>query len=130
MFDRTVINPTQVIETSRTIHEHRAPTDQSVKLLAEFEQKAFDKLISITRLDNNAFGAVWHSFKTVEDDRFHVVCDYRLNGEKRRFEISHSRMSQADLLYEIATAVRNRLIEDLSDYLTEDLFRNAKTSFK
>ena len=42
MFDRTVIVPgrTQTEYVTREVHEHRAPTDASVKLLREMEQKA------------------------------------------------------------------------------------------
>lgn len=127
MFNRTVINPTQVVETSRTIHEHRAPTDKSVKLLAEFEQKALDKLLSITRLDCNLFQAVWHTFRTYEDDRFHIVCNYNLNHSRKEFQIHFN--GKLDPI-EIAAAVRTKLIDELSIHLTEDLFRNAKTSLK
>lgn len=127
MWDRTVINPTRVVETSRTIHEHRAPTDESVKLLMEMEQKALEKLLSITRLENNTLNAVWSTFQTFEDARFHIVCRYQLNGSAN--EIKFDFCGRPDPI-EIASVVRTRLVDELSVYLTEELFRNAKTSLK
>lgn len=60
MFDRTIEQqhvhhheapkgPTVINET-RTVHEHRAPTDESVRLLAEFEEKARARIAQTVRV--------------------------------------------------------------------------------
>lgn len=60
MFDRTIEQqhvhhhaaqkaPTVINET-RTVHEHRAPTDESIRLLAEFEEKARARIAQTVRV--------------------------------------------------------------------------------
>lgn len=44
---------TRYVDRNVTINEHRAPTDESVKLLKEMEEKAEAKLIEAIRLDGN-----------------------------------------------------------------------------
>ena len=47
MFDKIILAPgrTRTEYVTREVHEHRAPTDESVKLLREMEQKARDQVI-------------------------------------------------------------------------------------
>ena len=40
------------------VHEHRASTDESVKLLAEMEEKAREKLLAAVPLNSNQFEGV------------------------------------------------------------------------
>ena len=65
MFDRLVVLPgkTRTEYVTREVHEHRAPTDESVKLLREMEAAADAKRIASFKLDaNNLKGVieVWH----------------------------------------------------------------------
>lgn len=60
MFDRTIEQQhihhheapkgPKIVNETRTIHEHRAPTDESVKLLAEFEAKARERIAQTVRV--------------------------------------------------------------------------------
>ena len=61
MFDRTFIVPgkTRTEYVTREVHEHRAPTDASVKLLKEMEAAADAKRIVSFKLEANAMtGAI------------------------------------------------------------------------
>ena len=53
MFDMVVRNnPVRTEYVTKTIHEHRAPTDESVKLLKELEDAALDKFLGRVVVDN------------------------------------------------------------------------------
>ncbi len=78
MFDTLVVRPTQYVHT--TIKEYRAPTDESVKLLKEFEEKAEKKLIASARLDNNFVKATYHAFKDNLMMETQLVIRAEING--------------------------------------------------
>ena len=65
-----------------TITEKRAPTEDSVRLLREFEQQAKSEIIKSIRVSDNTFDCVLHMM----DD--HLSCQkmfrviYSLNGKK------------------------------------------------
>jgi hypothetical protein len=48
-----------VIRVNSEQHEHRAPTDKSVELLREMEQKAREQIISVIRAENNDIKFDW-----------------------------------------------------------------------
>ena len=50
-------------EKDVTIHEHRAPTDESVRLLNEFEEKARKNIIHKISVNENNLNAVSIIFK-------------------------------------------------------------------
>lgn len=53
MFDRYEIRPQNNVHTTKTVHEHRAPTDQSIRLLREMEEKARDSILDVIYVKNN-----------------------------------------------------------------------------
>lgn len=62
MFNTTVIHKHDTVVQSGPkqidVHEHRAPTDQSVKLLNEMEEKARKNIICKVQLDDNILNGV------------------------------------------------------------------------
>lgn len=127
MNDMTAIfvNPEQPyarhVEDRRVIHEHRAPTDESVKLLRDMEAAAQAKLISITKLESNAFSATWHLFEEPTSFSTTAICRFTLNGVEHRLEIP----IKPDWRYTpqaIAEHVRDAVALKLAEILTIDLF--------
>lgn len=55
MFDTHHHRTVQAPRYPQEIHEHRAPTDESIKLYREMETKARDALILALRVDSNEF---------------------------------------------------------------------------
>ena len=80
MFDTTIVHRTEHIPTTVHHHEHRAPTDASVKLLNEFEQAAEKKLIDATRLENNFVKATYHEFRDHLNASIVMVIRITING--------------------------------------------------
>ncbi len=66
-----------------TINEHRAPTDDSIKLLNEFTEKAQKNIIHSVRVDANHLRAIaiYYSDNIIED-RIHFHIKFSLNEKE------------------------------------------------
>jgi len=122
MFDvhRHITKP-QHITVTETRHEHRAPTDESVRLLREMEQAAKEKLISVTRLEGNTLNATWHMFNDWHADGLKAFCRFELNGAEHRMEVQIPR----ELRYkpdEIGARIWEEITKELAKILTIELF--------
>lgn len=89
MFDRTFIQPpaqNENVHVTTTVHEHRAPTDESVKILREMEEKAFAQVIDvmISKAGDNTLGVATFNRNFATDDTMVV---FSLNGCKIRATI-------------------------------------------
>lgn len=77
---------TQTHHHTATITEKRAPTDESVKLLTEFEKAALDRLLKSVRLKDCQVDCVVHQWRDVLglDDKY--LIRYRVNGKDVKVE--------------------------------------------
>lgn len=71
-----------------TVNEHRAPTDESVRLLNEMEQAAKNNLLNSIVIKDNTLNGVVFYFR--EDPmlvvgRFKYMAKFKLNGREFRF---------------------------------------------
>lgn len=73
---------------SHTVHEHRAPTDDSVRLLKEFEEAARRKIDSEVRLTDSPLDVVVRTTQDVCAQATHVVLMYSLGGERMSVNVS------------------------------------------
>lgn len=68
-------------EKSVTINEHKAPTDESVKLLNEFESRARKNIIHKVKIDENYLKAIAVYYKDdMVEFRVHFYVKFSLNG--------------------------------------------------
>lgn len=82
--DIVIIEPRPVHltnEVTKHIHEHRAPTDDSVRLLAEMEAKARDKIIEAIQVGDTTFQCVVHVQTRFDNDDVHLMAVFSLNGK-------------------------------------------------
>lgn len=110
-----IINVTQPAHTeyvTRTVHEHRAPTDESVKLLREMEQAAQAKIDQSIRLEGNGFECVVRTERDEINDQRVAVAVFVLNGKRMRAEarVGGGMRDPA----EIATALRDAVAKVLA----------------
>lgn len=99
MFNKTVIvqdRGPRHISQSTTVHEHRAPTDHSVALLAEFQEKAEAKVIKAIAVEDNKFNCVVHTMHDCGGDRFVARAIFDLNGHKMHVDADVSGIEVAD----------------------------------
>ena len=73
---------TERVHEHVTVHEHRAPTDESVKLLREMEQAARDKVVQAIRLENSPIDCVVHAQMDALNVRRDFCVFVRINGQK------------------------------------------------
>ena len=68
------------------VHEHRAPTDASVRLLREMEDKATKNLLSRSIINNNILNCKWSVFYSAENFSKIAMCEFILNGKVIAFK--------------------------------------------
>ena len=69
------------------IHEHKAPTDESMRMLDEFKKEAIDNIIDNIKLKDTVLDTtiVYTSENTISDS-IQYYCIFELNGKKHRVE--------------------------------------------
>ena len=72
---------------TRDVHHHRAPTDESVRLLKEMEQAARDKIIDAIRLEGNGFNCVVHVMLDAMSDQRITRAVFMINGHREEVEV-------------------------------------------
>jgi hypothetical protein len=106
-------------------HEHRAPTDESVRLLQEMQDRALASVIGAFKTEGNTLRTAWH----VIDDPMRLarraIVRFTLNGSDYEFTIDLPEHRFSDIR-EVAIEVHRRVTEELARVLTADLFIEAK----
>lgn len=79
-----------------TIKEIKAPTDDSVKLLNEFQEKALDNLISKVDVKNNLVEGTVFAFDMARSStslacEVKIICKFKINGQEYVVEHGVSR---------------------------------------
>jgi hypothetical protein len=127
MFDSYTVRAGDQHHHHRTeVHEHRAPTDASVKLLREMEQAALDKVLGAIRLEGCPVDCVILRMREGPSaaDPFalghHFVVRYKLGAHAREFR-HHFRpdwkKSAQEVNDDCYSDLRRALAEDISHYL-------------
>lgn len=123
MFDTVnVRTPTQFV--TKEVHEHRAPTDSSVRLLREMEGAAKDNVLAAFRTRDNTFDAVWHVFYSGISDEQKISCRFKLNGKEHQIEFAIDRFDFHRDPRKLAEIIHQKLSEHLARIFTVDLFMN------
>lgn len=110
-----------MFEVTTTVHEHRAPTDQSVALLREMESAAKSKIEQSIHVGNTAFECVVHIWLDAMSDCTRMKATFRLNGSRETAEYSyHSRDHSSQL--QAATALRDEVAKVIASKMIESAF--------
>ena len=109
---------------SYTANEHRAPTDESVRLLKEFEGAALAKIEASLRLKDCPLDVAVTVYRDVLNNMYVVAMHYRLNGQQRKAEAFVERMEYADL-DSTAKRMQQALVTDLSQYILTQCFEDV-----
>ena len=127
MFDKVVLNGqsgTHHHQHNTSVIEKRAPTDESVKLLQEMQQKAFDSVFLQYRVDTNVVnGMVSYILNDFEIPFATIILwHFNLNGEqyeiKEEFKEIEAKMKGKEF------AMRS-LFEKVANKLAEQMMQNA-----
>lgn len=117
---------TRVSVNSRSeVHEHRAPTDDSVRLLREMEQRVRDEVVKTTIVRDTDFECV--VYKTADlmmgDTAFAIV--YSLGGKKHRTEYRASARDQLDI-DDVSRGIRDAVARDIASVMLASAFNKVK----
>ena len=126
MFDRTVINagPRYVEHV-----EKRAPTDESVRLLKEFEEKAQAKVIEAISVEGNGFNCVLHFEMDFMSEALRAKCVYDLNGHRRTVEYTKNRdyaSSPRDFEAKVVEGLFKAIAEDISRAILTEALKKVR----
>lgn len=115
MFDiHTHRHVTERVRESVTVHEHRAPTDESVRLLREMEQAARDKVVRAIRLENSPIDCVVHAQDNAMTGDREFCVFVRVNGKRIEVRRSFNLETTFEAVAEgLLTGVSERIAADL-----------------
>lgn len=126
MFDTTIVRtPSTVrVEETRTVTEHRAPTDESVRLLAEMEDAARKRIVAAYALrPNDLADAALVIFQDAVPFMHIIHIDFTLNGEHRhvvaRVDAMTGLQSERKLLEAVVTEMSSAIVKDLLPLLVD-----------
>jgi hypothetical protein len=132
MFNKNYITSpreTFVSHGKQEIHEYRAPTDASAKLLREMQEEARKSLVMALHLNDNTFNFSAHCFEDMATfGELVVKARFTLNGKPQDFETrvpSHGK-SQKDVILAIRDEIAKRIATDLTvSLLKQDALKFA-----
>lgn len=135
MFDNYYSKEYISYEKSVKISEYRAPTDESVRLLRDFEKEALNKLIGIYEIRDNSFNSSFHVFKSPESFGYKIIGRFYLNSKEFKFEFTISLFDTPpieighiinDKLLEV---IRIKIIEKISEVLSIDFLKSGEFKY-
>lgn len=101
-----------------TVHEHRAPTDESVRLLKEFESEARNKFTKSLHVDSNEFKCLFQSYiYHIDDTQVFCVC-FDLN--EKRYTLEHK-----ECLFKTPEEMMQGLFKALSEKIAAEILSKA-----
>lgn len=124
MFDTHHHGPARVNVTTT---EHRAPTDDSVRLLSEMEEKVLKRILSRHTLQDNAFNAEWYIIQHNHIDDMELVCRFKLNGEEKKITLNLCRFDirMQDPMVTVKK-VCEAVQQEIAKILTVELFQKNR----
>lgn len=115
---------TQYVDRDVTIHEHRAPTDQSVQMLREMEAKAEAEVVKAVRVGDTSFECVVHQTLDAMSDSMRWNAIFKLNGKQMHVSVEtpRDRFIGADEMRKSFTALRDEMAKTIADEVLHDAF--------
>lgn len=120
---------THYVERNVNVTEHRAPTDESVRLLREMEEAAEKNVLDRVKLADNGFECALTLYRDAMNDEVRVIARYKLNG--RVSEVEHripttqfSRRPQEKL--EAILPIRVKIAEDIASQMLAAAFSTMR----
>jgi hypothetical protein len=109
-------------------HEHKAPTDESIRILSEMEQKTLDKILFSRNISNNNINSDWHIFNNPKQLRLDFIGNVDINGAKKKIEFSIRYEELRDSKYtsqKVGEIIINSIYEKISKSLALNLFTKS-----
>lgn len=121
MFNTTIIKPTKEIATTVNHHEHRAPTDKSVELLNEMQEKALKNTMLLFRVQNSHVDAVMRVTESPATMTKTALVRYTIGGCEYTDEINLT-----DVQFKSPNELQEYLIEEWRKLVTSAVMQASK----
>jgi len=111
----------------KTVHEHKAPTDDSIKILREMEEKLKANLVAMFTI-NNPFNAEAKIYRMEMHHAYEVTWALTLNGHTYTgsYKVSEKTMKIARYKNEW----KKKMIEDVSHHLVTQMLGKVDPAIK
>jgi len=127
MFDKTIVFPTKPYGDSYsavTVTEKRAPTDDSVRLLKEMEEKALDKIIDSVSVRDCQVECQVLVEKSYINRSNHYVIVYSMNGKKSKVQMMiHDEELRVNSIDVASERLRDLLARDIATKMIGEAFK-------
>ena len=115
--------PRRTSHVTQTVHEHRAPTDESVALLKEMEKEAREKIIDTIRLEGNGFECVVVSEFSAATMDTCLRAAFILNGRRM---IAEHRTAYQQSAQDAMLALRDEVAKVIANEALRDIFASMQ----
>ena len=125
LFSTTIHRHENAPAYPQTVHEHKAPTDESVRLLREMEESARDRVIAAWVPEKgNMVGAVVQMRRRHDADASDIWVRFEINGTKfeERFDGPDSRTMDLD---EAVSAFVKSFAQHVTEMVVRKLLRGG-----
>ena len=127
MFDRITVAPSRPEPYAKTVnvHEHRAPTDESVTLLREMERAVEERRIGSFHLEGNDLNGTVEALRCMTDQSVIFMAVFDLNG--RRITVKHQvhdHIKPIEMMHGLRDAIAERLAVEIIEPSLNGLVRS------
>lgn len=123
MFNTTKVYNTTNHPKTIEVKEHRAPTDESVKILREMEKEILDNIISMGKIEDNVFNVKWYIYPDRNSWDDVCRCVFTLNGKEYDFDFNlPGKFVETS---RIIPTIKEKILERITNVLMDDLFKTC-----
>ena len=122
MFNSTNITSPSTVRVFSDTQEHRAPTDESVKLLREMEDAAMKRIIAAIKADNNDIKFDWITAFSRESGEPESTLIMVINGKRieekfceHEFQFRSAQDAARIIIERVSKAVADKVLRGLFD---------------
>jgi len=137
MFNRTIVQPqqTRLVPYEKTVTEHRAPTDESMRLVQEMEEKVTRSILDRGQSTDNELNYKWMAVHDVMGDSVKVRGRLSINGKpidilvEVPFRTEHDRIGElikTQILKTLSVALTISIVEDQRDVISAAVLRKVR----
>lgn len=116
-------SPTRTDYVTREVNVHRAPTDESVRLLRDMEAQARDEVLKTVRVADTQFECVVHQWQDHMNDSMNWRAVFSLNGKKLTADADTSMwdLRNPDTRAQFAK-LRDAMAKEIATHVLNDAF--------
>jgi len=110
-----------------TITEQRAPTDESVRILRDMEDRAEKKVLAAVRVENTPVDMVIHKQMDVLNRAYQYACIFKINGKQMRADFIDKSSDRNRAT--IAVGIRDAVAKQIANVITAEAMQAAFNHF-